>query len=195
MNKTFSFNKQKCQSFVDISELFKQKFPTAIQSSLAFIAQSLTGKFLSKYEQRSNWNRRPLRKAQKHYAAMDAFICEILYDKLTNSNVEINEQNGTEKKEKKLELGMHYEQNFSYGKENQHFIKKPKFMVDNMLKKLAGYLRNLGLDAEYLEVKDHTLALSVAQKEERIILTKDKHLRSKKNARVPIFYIESNDSE
>jgi uncharacterized protein with PIN domain len=68
-------------------------------------------------------------------------------------------------------------------------------MVDNMLKKLAGYLRNLGLDAEYLEVKDHTLALSVAQKEERIILTKDKHLRSKKNARVPIFYIESNDSE
>lgn len=43
-------------------------------------------------------------------------------------------------------------------------MKRPKFMVDNMMKKLAGFLRNLGLDAEYLEVKDHTLAVSVAQK-------------------------------
>lgn len=39
----------------------------------------MTGKQLSKYEQRSNWNRRPLKKSQAHYAALDAQICLILY--------------------------------------------------------------------------------------------------------------------
>jgi len=38
---------------------------------------------LSKIEQLSDWNRRPLRKAQIHYAALDAFILIILYEKLT----------------------------------------------------------------------------------------------------------------
>lgn len=39
----------------------------------------LTGKLLSKYEQRSNWNRRPLKRSQSHYAALDAQICLALY--------------------------------------------------------------------------------------------------------------------
>jgi uncharacterized protein with PIN domain len=54
--------------------------------------------------------------------------------------------------------------NFSYGEEYAHLMKKPKFLVDNMLKRLATYLRNLGLDAEYLSVKDHTLVISIAMK-------------------------------
>lgn len=37
---------------------------------------------MSKYEQISNWKLRPLRKAQIHYAAMDAFIVAQIYIKL-----------------------------------------------------------------------------------------------------------------
>ncbi len=39
------------------------------------------GKKLSKFEQCSNWENRPLRKAQLHYAAMDAFILIKIYEK------------------------------------------------------------------------------------------------------------------
>lgn len=41
-------------------------------------------------------------------------------------------------------------------------MKQPKFIVDNMLKKLSTYLRNLGLDAEYLSVRDFEVAISIA---------------------------------
>ena len=50
----------------------------------------------------------------------------------------------------------------SYGPEYEHFLKRPKFLVDNMLKKLSTYLRNLGLDAEYLSVRDFEVAVSIA---------------------------------
>lgn len=51
-----------------------------MQNSLAFMTQYLLGKALCKYEQRSNWNRRPLKKSQLHYAALDAQICLKLYE-------------------------------------------------------------------------------------------------------------------
>lgn len=42
----------------------------------------MIGKQMSKYEQRSNWNRRPLKKTQIQYAALDAQMCLILYEML-----------------------------------------------------------------------------------------------------------------
>ena len=74
-------------------------------------------------------------------------------------------------------------------------MRKPKFLVDNMLKRVATFLRNLGLDAEYLSVKDHTLVVSMAAKEDRIILTKDKNLQARRNTRVPIYFIDAQESE
>lgn len=119
MAKTFNFEREKFQSFVDIAEIFRDKYPGEIQSSLAFITYSLTGKYISKYEQRSNWNRRPLRKAQAHYAAMDAYMCEVLYEKLcSEGDHELNLGEGTDKKEKTVKMDMHYSDNFCYGKEN-----------------------------------------------------------------------------
>ena len=44
-------------------------------SSLAFMTQKFLGKTMCKYEQRSNWNRRPLKQTQLTYAAIDARVC------------------------------------------------------------------------------------------------------------------------
>lgn len=37
---------------------------------------------MSKYDQMSNWHNRPLRKAQMHYAALDAVVVLVLFEKL-----------------------------------------------------------------------------------------------------------------
>lgn len=34
---------------------------------------------MCKYEQRSNWNHRPLKKTQLHYAVIDSYICIKIY--------------------------------------------------------------------------------------------------------------------
>jgi len=41
---------------------------------------------LSKGEQCSNWAKRPLRKSQLHYAALDAFICLKIYQEICKIN-------------------------------------------------------------------------------------------------------------
>ena len=40
------------------------------------------GNNLDKYEQKSNWDLRPLKQSQKHYAALDAIVCVKIYKKL-----------------------------------------------------------------------------------------------------------------
>ena len=42
---------------------------------------------LCKFEQKSNWELRPLRNAQLHYAALDVYICLAIYDKYREQNV------------------------------------------------------------------------------------------------------------
>jgi ribonuclease D len=39
---------------------------------------AVLGRKLSKEECFSNWHRRPLRRAQVHYAAIDAYVCLVL---------------------------------------------------------------------------------------------------------------------
>ncbi len=68
--------------FLDIAKLNRELFNLTNTASLAFMTLKLVGKRLSKKEQISNWARRPLRKTQLHYAAMDAYLCIILYKKL-----------------------------------------------------------------------------------------------------------------
>ena len=46
------------------------------------VSQEVLEKQICKYEQISNWERRPLRKSQKHYAALDAFVLLRILDKL-----------------------------------------------------------------------------------------------------------------
>ncbi len=49
---------------------------------LSDLCQYLLGKALDKSEQFSNWARRPLRPAQKHYAALDAHCQLAIYERL-----------------------------------------------------------------------------------------------------------------
>ena len=51
-------------------------------NSLANVCKQVLGKQLCKSEQMSNWERRPLRKSQEHYALMDSWIMISLYERL-----------------------------------------------------------------------------------------------------------------
>lgn len=51
-----------------------------------------------------------------------------------------------------------------------------KFMVDHMLGSLARWLRMLGYDCEYKKDLSDDEIMKVAEKEDRIILTRDRHL-------------------
>ena len=70
------------KSFLDITVMFKSLHPHEKYSSLSFLCLKFLHRKLSKYEQRSNWNRRPLKKTQIHYAALDAFACVLIYNSL-----------------------------------------------------------------------------------------------------------------
>lgn len=74
------------QAIIDITKLFKDQFPQEIYSSLAYLTNKFLGKQLCKYEQRSNWARRPLKKTQLYYAALDADVCLALFDKLEQNS-------------------------------------------------------------------------------------------------------------
>ncbi|CAD8072257.1 unnamed protein product [Paramecium primaurelia] len=68
------------KQMIELSQLFKMKFPEEKKTNLSFQCSKLLGKELDKVEQISNWQKRPLRNAQIHYAALDAFICLHLYN-------------------------------------------------------------------------------------------------------------------
>jgi len=71
---------------IDLTHLFKKKYPNEVYSSLAFMCDKVMHKKMCKYEQRSNWNRRPLKKTQLYYASLDAYICVFIYKKLITPN-------------------------------------------------------------------------------------------------------------
>jgi ribonuclease D len=74
---------------MDIAKLFKELYPQECYSSLAYLTQKFLQKQLCKYEQRSNWARRPLKKTQLYYAALDAHVCLAIFKHL-NQNSEFS---------------------------------------------------------------------------------------------------------
>ena len=78
-----AFNKAKIIDLIDIYQYkYIKKAPSLKGMCLEFL-----GKELCKYEQCSNWDNRPLKKSQLHYASLDALVCISIYHKLTSNNI------------------------------------------------------------------------------------------------------------
>ncbi|MCD6529937.1 Mut7-C RNAse domain-containing protein [Candidatus Bathyarchaeota archaeon] len=60
---------------------------------------------------------------------------------------------------------------------------RPKFVVDGMLGKLARWLRILGYDVKYYRSMDDDSLIEIAEKENRILLTRDNALHRKSIAK------------
>ena len=78
--RNFFENKENCTIY-DVFTIAQQKFLEK-GNSLKALTEKIFGKPLCKYEQCSDWNLRPLTKCQKHYAALDALICIMIFKKL-----------------------------------------------------------------------------------------------------------------
>lgn len=70
------------KNLIDLGNLFKIKFKDETKSSLAHIVEKLLGKKLSKQERMSDWGRRPLKKFQLHYAALDSYVMLEIFELL-----------------------------------------------------------------------------------------------------------------
>lgn len=94
-----------------------------------------------------------------------------------------------------MEIEAETEGNFCCSKEYEHFYKNKseknaKFIMDNMMGRLAKFFRNLGIDTEYLKEKDHEKIEYIAKNEGRIIVTKDQKLMAGKHG-LPVFMPKS----
>lgn len=58
-----------------------------------------------------------------------------------------------------------------------------------MLKKLVSFLRNLGIDTEYMEIQDYNALNNLAAKEKRIIITRDKKFFNSEKFTAPCYLI------
>jgi len=66
---------------IDLQKLYKMIYPKSKYSSLAHVCQQVLGKELCKAQTLTNWRKRPLRKNQIHYAALDAYAVLKVYEK------------------------------------------------------------------------------------------------------------------
>ena len=69
---------------IDLIDMFQNKYIEKA-SSLKNMYEKLLEKKMCKYEQCSNWENRPLKQSQLHYAAYDAIVCVSLFKALKNT--------------------------------------------------------------------------------------------------------------
>mmetsp|Transcript_5585 Transcript_5585/g.3968 ORF Transcript_5585/g.3968 Transcript_5585/m.3968 type:complete len:125 (+) Transcript_5585:1587-1961(+) len=99
---------QQVKQFLDLQTyfLFAKKQDTSMVQGLKKVVKAVLEKELCKAEQTSNWENRPLRLSQQHYAALDAYslvvMTKILLPLMSFEEYEIaHEKDKKERKEKK----------------------------------------------------------------------------------------------
>lgn len=70
------------RAVVDAQRIAGEKEPKLRKLGLARVCQHYLGKPLDKAEQCSMWSNRPLSESQRAYAALDAWTCVAIYNKL-----------------------------------------------------------------------------------------------------------------
>ncbi|CAH0404842.1 unnamed protein product [Chilo suppressalis] len=191
--------KVKGEGLLDMSLLWKSllnnglSFPTSDENagnSLSYLVQTCFGLPLEKSEQCSNWELRPLRKTQIHYAALDAFVLIEIYNFLQIRSIEqglnfdeICNDVMTEPKKKSVKKVRGHERIQSFMTNNlTKSTEEVKFIVEPKLSFLLPYLRYCGIDTVVMhETMLWCDVINLAISEDRlVILTKLKGTPNKK---------------
>ena len=86
--KNFICFSEPVNNYVDLVNVYKKTFEKN-PGSLANLAELLIETTMCKVDQKSNWELRPLKLSQLHYAALDVYICLNIYQKFVDTKVDV----------------------------------------------------------------------------------------------------------
>ncbi|TNV82624.1 hypothetical protein FGO68_gene7441 [Halteria grandinella] len=195
------------KNFIDLQQYAAEIYPELAKSGIGKVSLTLLGKTMCKNAQMSNWERRPLSKAQMHYAALDAQILvqivRILEQKGQESGKliqafikEVAEQPPQQQLAQSSSLcatdsaGSTASVSPAVPEEQKilGFIPSPGltpemksqgFIVDKYLITIGKLLIEKGHDCLIIESEDHSIMIAQALKDNRVVLTNSLKMQKK----------------